>query len=185
MMIKMTVEGIGIDPQNQTLVLLRDEDHKVFVPIYIGPAEAMSIQMELDNQQPPRPMTHDLIANILRDLDVQLTKVTVNDVSDLLYYAKLHLQSREDGAPQEIDARPSDAIALALRTQCGIWVSDEVIDKSGIQVEEIASEAADMEAVTDEFEQAISEVSPDDVDRFSKLLEGVDLTGKSGESQSN
>ena len=185
MMIKMTVEGIGIDPQNQTLVLLRDEEHKVFVPIYIGPAEAMSIQMELDNRQPPRPMTHDLIANILRDLDVQLTKVTVNDVSDLLYYATLHLQGRQDGAPQEIDARPSDAIALALRTQCGIWVSDEVIDKSGIQVEEVINEAADMSSVADEYEQAFSDVSPDEMERFSKLLEGVDLSGKSDESQSN
>jgi bifunctional DNase/RNase len=185
MMIKMTVEGIGIDPQNNTLVLLRDEEHKVFVPIYIGPAEAMSIQMELDNRQPPRPMTHDLMADILRKMDVQLLKVTVNDVDKLLYYATLHIQGKDEIAPQEIDARPSDAIALALRTQCGIWVSDQVIDKSGIQVEEVANEGGELPSLTAEDQQAISEVSPDEMDRFSKLLEGVDLSGKSGESQSN
>ena len=185
MMIKMTVEGIGIDPQNNTLVLLRDEEHKVFVPIYIGPAEAMSIQMELDNRQPPRPMTHDLMADILRKMDVQLLKVTVNDVDKLLYYATLHIQGKDEVSPQEIDARPSDAIALALRTQCGIWVSDQVIDKSGIQVEEVASESGELSSLAIEDEQSISEVSPDEVDRFSKLLEGVDLSGKSGESQTN
>ncbi|HEX8237278.1 MAG TPA: bifunctional nuclease family protein [Abditibacteriaceae bacterium] len=185
MMIKMTVEGIGIDPQNNTLVLLRDEEHKVFVPIYIGPAEAMSIQMELDNRQPPRPMTHDLMADVLRKLDVQLLKVTVNDVDKLVYYATLHIQGKDEGSPQEIDARPSDAIALALRAQCGIWVSDQVIDKSGIQVEEVSTEAGELPSLTLEDEQPITEVSPDEMDRFSKLLEGVDLSGKSGESQAN
>jgi bifunctional DNase/RNase len=187
-MIKMTVEGIGIDPQNNTLVLLRDEEHKVFVPIYIGPTEAMSIQMELDSRQPPRPMTHDLMADILRKMDVQLLKVTVNDVDQLLYYATLHIQGKDEQAPQEIDARPSDAIALALRTQCGIYVSDQVIDKSGIQVDdvtEVSHEAGDLPLLSVQDEQPITEVSPDEMDRFSKLLEGVDLSGKSGESQSN
>ena len=76
-MIEMVVEGIGMDPHNNPLVLLRDEERKTFVPIWIGAAEAMSIQMELDNKQPPRPMTHDLISNILRELGVRLVKVTV------------------------------------------------------------------------------------------------------------
>jgi bifunctional DNase/RNase len=184
MMIKMTVEGIGIDPQNNTLVLLRDEEHKVFVPIYIGPAEAMSIQMELDNRQPPRPMTHDLMADIFQKTGVRLIKVTVNDVDKLLYYATLHLQTGAgENATQEVDARPSDAIALALRAQCQIWVSDKVVDKSGIQVEEVINESDDMTAyrVTEET----SDASPEEMNKFSKLLEGVDLTGKEGETQSN
>jgi bifunctional DNase/RNase len=185
MMIKMTVEGIGIDPQNNTLVLLRDEEHKVFVPIYIGAAEAMSIQMELDNHPSPRPMTHDLMADILHKMDVQLLKVTVNDVDKSLYYASLHIQGKDENVPQEIDARSSDAIALALRMQCGIYVSDQVIDKSGIQVEEVSGESGELSSLALEDEQAISEVSPDEADRFSKLLEGVDLSGKSGESQTN
>lgn len=161
-MIQMLVEGIGIDPQNQTLVLLRDEERRVFVPIYIGPAEAMAIQTELDSRQAPRPMTHDLISNILRDLQVELIKVTVNNVDKMLYYATLHL--RASGAEQEVDARPSDAIALALRAHCQIWVSDEVVDKSGIQVEEVLGEDGDIEGE-----------APPEIDKFARLIEGLDL----------
>src|SRR5690606_33571765 len=78
-MIEMKVEGIGIDPQNNPLVLLRDDSRSIFVPIWIGLSEAVSIQMELDQRQAQRPMTHDLIAEILRELNVQLVKVTVNE----------------------------------------------------------------------------------------------------------
>src|SRR6476661_3836992 len=109
-MIEMTVEGIGIDPQNNPLVLLRDADRKTFVPIWIGPAEAISIQWELDHRQPQRPMTHDLMTNIFRELGVRLLRVTVNDFAEQVYYARLHLQigPGEDNV-QEVDARPSDA----------------------------------------------------------------------------
>jgi bifunctional DNase/RNase len=179
-MIEMTVEGIGIDPQNQPLVLLRDDDRKTFVPIWIGPAEAVSIQMELDNRQPQRPMTHDLIANILRELGVQLVKVTVNDFSDSVYYASLHLQLGNDANNvQEIDARPSDAIALALRTKCQILVSDSVAEKTGIQVEESESEGSEIEGV----ETVDDDASPEEIDKFMKLMEGVDLgSGEGGKN---
>jgi bifunctional DNase/RNase len=177
-MIEMTVEGIGIDPQNQPLVLLRDEDRKTFVPIWIGPAEAVSIQMELDNRQPPRPMTHDLLANILRELGVRLVKVTVNDFSDSVYYASLHLQLGSDaGNVQEIDARPSDAIALALRTKCQILVSDSVAEKTGIQVEESEGELSEGE--NGEIAED-DDASPEEIDKFMKLMEGVDLGGGEG-----
>ncbi len=143
-MIEMTVEGIGIDPNNNPLVLLRDADRKTFVPIWIGPAEAVSIQMELDNRQPQRPMTHDLIANIFRELGIRLLKVTVNDFADSVYYATLHLQTgQSEEQVQEVDARPSDAIALALRAHCQILVSDVVAQKTGIQVEEADAEDED------------------------------------------
>lgn len=171
-MIEMTVEGIGIDPQNNPLVLLRDAERKMFVPIWIGPAEAISIQWELDHRQPPRPMTHDLMTNVFRDLGIRLVRVTVNDFTDQIYFARLHLQiGSEETEVQEVDARPSDAIALALRANCQILVSDEVAQKTGIQVE-------DGEDVTDED---IEKASPDEVDKFQKLLEGVDL----GDAESN
>jgi hypothetical protein len=176
-MIEMTVEGIGIDPQNQPLVLLRDEDRKTFVPIWIGPAEAVSIQMELDNRQPQRPMTHDLLANILRELGVRLVKVTVNDFSDSVYYATLHLQIGNSNAMQEIDARPSDAIALALRTKCQILVSDSVAEKTGIQVEETDSAELETDNIAGEVEE---DTSPEEIDKFMKLLDGVDLGGNEG-----
>ena len=184
-MIEMTVEGIGIDPQNNPLVLLRDEERKTFVPIWIGPAEAVSIQMELDNRQPPRPMTHDLIASIFGKLDIQLVKVTVNDFDKSVYYATLHLQvGPGESGVQEVDARPSDAIALALRAQCQILVSDKVVDKTGIQVEEVVGEMAEgSDTVESEVDE--QDASPEEIDKFTKLLEGVDLSDKGGEAQHN
>jgi len=171
-MIEMTVEGIGIDPQNNPLVLLRDAERKTFVPIWIGPAEAVSIQMELDNRQPQRPMTHDLISNIFRDLDIRLVKVTVNDFSDSVYYASLHLQTgRSEDHVQEVDARPSDAIALALRAHCQILVSDVVAQKTGIQVEE--AEGEENEIGNSEPDAEVE--SNEEINKFTKLLEGVDL----------
>jgi bifunctional DNase/RNase len=169
-MIEMTVEGIGIDPSNNPLVLLRDQERKMFVPIWIGPAEAVSIQMELDSKTPQRPMTHDLITNILQELGAKLVRVTVNDFADSVYYASLHLEmGRGENNLQEIDARPSDAIALALRTNAQILVADDVAAKTGIAVLEETSalpEPTDFDSVTPQAE---------DLDRLSRLLEGIDL----------
>ena len=169
-MIEMTVEGIGIDPSNNPLVLLRDAERKIFVPIWIGPAEAVSIQMELDDKQPQRPMTHDLMTNVLRELGATLVRVTVNNFSDSVYYASLHVQvGRNADNLQEIDARPSDAIALALRSNAQILVADEVAQKTGIQVDEQATLA--LPEPSDE----LSPVDEAEIKRLSRLLEDVDL----------
>lgn len=170
-LIEMTVEGIGIDPSNNPLVLLRDAERKVFVPIWIGPAEAVSIQMELNSQAPQRPMTHDLMVTLLKQLDARLVRVTVNEFSDSVYYASLHLQSGRSGATHEVDARPSDAIALALRTQAQIWVSDEVALKAGILVEENSPLSLPHSA----HEEAALSDDTGEIDRLSRLLEGLDL----------
>jgi bifunctional DNase/RNase len=194
-MMKMQVEGIGIDQQNNPLVLLCDEEHKTFVPIWIGPAEAMSIQMELDSRQPPRPMTHDLMTNILYQMNVRLLKVTVNDFERQVYYATLHLESKH--GVQEVDARPSDAIALALRTQCEIWVSNEVIEKAGIQREDVISEVegetedADMSDFNDlsdlpsRAEDVAPASSPEEINKFVRLLEGVEFGENDGDKSQN
>ena len=169
-MIEMTVEGIGIDPSNNPLVLLRDAERKVFVPIWIGPAEAVSIQMELDEKTPQRPMTHDLMTNVLRELGATLVRVTVNTFSDSVYYASLHVQiGRNSDNVQEIDARPSDAIALALRAKAQILVADDVAEKTGIQVDEGATLALP------EAGDELPEVDEAEINRLSRLLEDVDL----------
>ncbi len=170
-LIEMTVEGIGIDPSNNPLVLLRDAERKVFVPIWIGPAEAVSIQMELNAQAAPRPMTHDLMVTLLHQLNAKLVRVTVNEFSDSVYYASLHLQSDKNGATHEIDARPSDAIALALRTQAQIWVSDEVALKAGILVEENSPLALPSSS----HEEAALVDDAGELDRLERLLDGVNL----------
>lgn len=160
-MIEMVVEGIAIDQSNKTLVLLRDQERKVYLPIWIGPAEAMSIQMELENKQPPRPMTHDLMSNILKELGVALERVTVNDYRDTVYYATLTLSTK--AGLQEVDARPSDAIALALRSKATIFVEERVAEEAAIPMKEAPPEQAP--------------TSRDEIDRFMKLIEGVDLSG--------
>jgi len=178
-MIEMKVEGIGIDPQNNPLVLLRDEARSIFIPIWIGLSEAVSIQMELDQRQSQRPMTHDLIAEILRELGVQLLKVTVNEFEDSIYYASLHLQLGDDADKvQQLDARPSDAIALALRTKCGIFVSESVSQKAGIQVEETGPDTLRPTGSAAGPEGGEGTSSPDELEKFTRLLEGVDLGGE-------
>jgi bifunctional DNase/RNase len=174
-MIEMVVEGIGIDPQNNPLVLLRDETRSTFVPIWIGLSEAVAIQMELDQRASQRPMTHDLMANILNELNVKLVKVTVNDFQDLIYFASLHLQIGDNAEEvQQLDARPSDAIALALRARCGIFVSDTVSEKAGIQVEDAGPDTLRPKTPTAR-EEATDDVPPDEAEKLSRLLEGVDL----------
>ena len=170
-MIEMTVEGIGIDPSNNPLVLLRDAERKIFVPIWIGPAEAVSIQMELDDKQPQRPMTHDLLTTVLRELGATLVRVTVNEFAGDVYYASLHVQiGRNAENLQEIDARPSDAIALALRSHAQILVADDVAEKTGIQVEENPPLA-----LSQGTPEPLSPADEIEIDKLSRLLEDVDL----------
>ena len=165
-MIEMCVEGIAIDQQNKTLVLLRDLERTLYLPIWIGPAEAMSIQMELENRQPPRPMTHDLMSNILRELGVGVAHVTVNDYRDTVYYATLTLLTK--GGEQDVDARPSDAIALALRSKATIYVDERVAQEAAIPMSD-----------AQELESSGAPTSKDDIERFMRLIDGVDLSGSS------
>jgi bifunctional DNase/RNase len=174
--IEMTVEGIGIDPHNNPLVLLRDSERKTFVPIWIGPAEAVSIQMELDGRHPPRPMTHDLISNIFNEFGIQVLKVTINDFADSVYFSSLHLQIGASPDAHDVDARPSDAIALALRAQCPILVAETVAQKAGIQIEETDSDDETTGA------ESKGDASSDEIEKLSRLLEGVDLSGEGGKN---
>jgi hypothetical protein len=163
-MIEMVVEGIGLDQNQRPLVLLRDVRKRLFVPIWIGPAEAYSIQMELESRQPLRPMTHDLMNNVLKELGVKLRKITVSDCRDSIYYATLTLQIGD--AVQEVDARPSDAIALALRANAAIFVSEKVANEMGIVLEEGQSEGDFLPG----------KASQQEIEQFEKLIEGVDLS---------
>lgn len=165
-MIEMHVEGIGIDGHNNPLVLLRDGARTRFIPIWIGAAEAMGIQMGLDERVPPRPMTPELISNVMNALQMHLVQVTINDFASTVFYARLHLRVGGQDAPiQELDVRPSDAIALALRAKCPILVDETVSEKAGVPFE---GQSHDSEGESD-------------VDRFQRLLEDVDL----GESENN
>ena len=128
-MIEVKISGLVQDKFNNNLwvILLEDEANKRILPIWIGTFEANSIAMELSSQVTPRPMTHDLIKNIIGSLDAEIDWVAVNDIRDNTYYAIIML--RHNGREIAVDARPSDSIAIALRCKVPILVSEQVIEK--------------------------------------------------------
>lgn len=153
-MIEMIVEGIAIDSVNKTILLLSNLERSVYLPIWVGPAEAMAIQIELEQKNPPRPMSHDLMNNILIRLDALLLGAVVNEYRNTVYYATLRLMYQ--GNQYEIDSRPSDAIALALRAGVKIYAEESVLEEAGIPLEQ--------ELKDQPF------VSGDEIDRFKKLI---------------
>ena len=126
---EMKVSGLTVDPYTNTpIVLLKDLEEKEVVPIWIGFFEASAIATQLEKVQLSRPMTHDLMKNLLDNLGIMVIKIEVNDLRENTFYAIIHLDM--DGKHFAIDARPSDAIALALRTNASIYVHEEVVEKS-------------------------------------------------------
>lgn len=129
MFIEMKVSGLAIDPLTNTpIVILKDVGEKRAVPIWIGLFEASAIATELEKVSFSRPMTHDLLHNILMTLDVKVTKIEINDLKDNTFFANIYFL--KDGASVVVDARPSDAIALALRENAPIFVDEKVVEKS-------------------------------------------------------
>ncbi len=124
----MKVRGLVFDPHtNMYIVILNDEENKEVLPIWIGKFEANAICFILEGITPPRPMTHDLTKSILDTLDIKIISIVINNLKDNTYYAKIHLSSQ--GSEVVIDSRPSDAIALALRSSAPIFVSEDVLEK--------------------------------------------------------
>lgn len=118
-----------VDPYNQThIVLLKDQEGEEVLPIWVGPAEATAIGMALEGANPPRPMTHDLLDDTIEVLGARTLSVVISDLRDNTFYAKVHLLRGEGEVT--VDARPSDAIALALRAECPVFVDNELFHKS-------------------------------------------------------
>lgn len=152
MQIEMTIKGLMVDPiTNMPIIILRDKDGQRFLPIWVGVFEANAIALQIENVTTPRPMTHDLLRNVIEDLKATVQKVVVSDLKESTFYALIYLETAE--GPVTVDARPSDAIALALRTRAPIFVEDTVIDSAKTM-----------------------DISPDksDADRLQKWLESLD-----------
>ena len=129
MQVEMSIKGIMVDPTtNMPIVLLHDSERQRVLPIWVGVFEANAIASQIENVSPPRPMTHDLLRNVIHDLRAQVKKIVVNEIKDNTFYAIIHLNV--GGEPMAIDARPSDAIALALRVKAPIFAEDQVIDNA-------------------------------------------------------
>jgi hypothetical protein len=129
MQIEMNIKGLMIDPiTNMPIIILRDEEGQRILPIWVGVFEANAIALQIENVQTPRPMTHDLLKNIIDDLSAQVERIVVTELKENTFYALIHL--RRNGHSIEVDARPSDAIALALRTRSPIFVEEAVIQNA-------------------------------------------------------
>jgi uncharacterized protein len=156
-MIEMKVAGIALDAMTRSpIVLLKDSTERRALPIYIGQEQARAIMGALEKQKPPRPLTHDLIVNMFTTWNMTLEKVIIHSLQKDTFYAALIVQQGE--IKQEIDARPSDAIAIALRTNTPIWVVEEVVADASIPVDRDADEA-EQEA----FREFLSDLRPEDL----------------------
>ncbi len=161
-MIEMQVGGLGFDPRNLSpIVLLRDQEEMNFLPIWIGVFEAAAIAMELQAIQPPRPMTHDLLKNAIESLGGKITRIVINDVKDGTFYALVDVETKENKTVS-LDARPSDAIALAVRGKVPVFVSEVVM----MQAKLVNSEKDAEE--TKKFKDFLEDLRPEDFTKYYK-----------------
>jgi len=160
---EMVVYGVSFDMVGkQPIVLLKTAMGNRFLPIWIGHPEAAAILAKLQETETPRPMTHDLFSTALGELDAQVVRINVVEMRDSTFFARVLLRKGEEEV--ELDARPSDAIALALRVKAPIYAADEVIAESAIQMEDEEAEAAqsDPEQLVEDFKQFLDEVRPEE-----------------------
>jgi uncharacterized protein len=157
---RMSIYGINLDLFNSSpIVILKVEDENRYLPIWIGQPEARSILMKLQNQEFSRPLTHDLAVNLVSEMGATLDRITVTELRDSTFFATLRLSI--DGRSVEVDSRPSDAIAIAVRAGAPIFAADEVIEEAAVVFEE-AMEDAPEEEVVDKFKDWMNRVSPED-----------------------
>jgi len=129
-LLPLKVHGVLVDPNTDTqIVVLRDEQNSEVLPIWVGTAEGTSIRLALENVIPPRPMSHDLICSFVSHLGYTLNKVVITEVKNNTFFSTVFLE--KDGLEKSVDSRPSDAIALAVRCQCPIYVTQEVLEQRG------------------------------------------------------
>ncbi|MBR8828560.1 MAG: bifunctional nuclease family protein [Gomphosphaeria aponina SAG 52.96 = DSM 107014] len=162
-MIEMKVAGIALDAVTRSpIVLLKDGTDRRALPIYIGQDQARAIIGALERQKPPRPLTHDLLLNILDEWEINLERIIIHSLQDNTFYAVLCVNQGEK--KKEIDCRPSDAIAMALRTGCPIWVMEEVVADASIPVDREADEQE-----KEEFRRFLADLSPEELIKRGRL----------------
>ena len=162
----MTVYGVSFDlVGKQPIVLLKTADENRFLPIWIGHSEAAAILMKLQGAAPQRPMTHDLMSDLIAELDGEVTKITVTELRENTFFARITIE--RNGSEIEIDSRPSDAIALAVRVEAKIFAADDVIEESGIEFE------SEEEAAQDDRIRRVSSLEQVDPVEFRAFLDTV------------
>ncbi len=159
MEIEMTIKGLMIDPiTNMPIVILKDKEGERVLPIWVGVFEANAIALQIENISTPRPMTHDLIRNILSEVEADVQRIVVYELRENTFYAMIYLD--REGETMAIDARPSDAIALALRTKSPIFVEDDVVESAkGL---DLTKDTTDSERL----EKWLEGLNPDDLGKY-------------------
>jgi len=156
MLIEMSIKGLMVDPvTNMPIVLLRDADNQRVLPIWVGPVEANAIALQMENVSPPRPMTHDLMRELLRELGATLRRVVISDLRESTFFAYLELD--RSGQTLFVDARPSDALALSLRLRAPVFVTPHVLDSA--KSVDVNTEQADQERL----QKWLESLDPDDL----------------------
>ena len=159
MQIEMTIKGLMVDPiTSMPIIILRDKDGQRVLPIWVGVFEANAIALQMENVTTPRPMTHDLLRNVIQDLRARIDKIVVSDLKENTFYALIYLTVNGDVVA--IDARPSDAIALALRARAPIFVEERVIDHA--KTVDLAPEKGDAERL----QKWLESLDPDDMGKY-------------------
>jgi uncharacterized protein len=159
MQIEMTIKGLMVDPiTNMPIIILRDEAGQRVLPIWVGIFEANAIALQIENIPTPRPMTHDLLRNVIHDLKASVQKIVVSDLKENTFYALIYLLV--NGETLAVDARPSDAIALALRTKAPIFVEETVIDNA--KTIDFGAERGDSERL----QKWLESLDPDDLGKY-------------------
>ena len=158
---EMVIYGVSFDlVGKQPIVLLKTADGNKFLPIWIGHPEAAAILMKLQGASTPRPMTHDLVTDMLTQLEAQVVRIAVTELRENTFYAEITVQ--QNGSEIQIDSRPSDAIALAVRAEAPIFVADDVIEESAIEFEGEEVSEEDLETEVRKFRSFLENVTPDE-----------------------
>ena len=154
-MIEMTLAGVRVElPSNQPIVLLKEREGERFLPIWIGAAEAAAISLALQGIITPRPMTHDLLKNILEEMTVQVDRIVITELREGTFYAVINMH--RNGTAFEVSSRPSDAIALAVRVNAPIFADEDVLSEASILI------PSDEEEEVEKFREFLENVTPED-----------------------
>jgi uncharacterized protein len=168
-MIEMSIDSIRVSLMNyQRVVILKEKVSERYLPIWIGPAEADAIAVKLQGVEVPRPLTHDLLTSVIGTLGASIDFILVNDLKNDTFYAKIMLAV--DGAQMEVDSRPSDALAIAVRVGAPIYVEETVLDKAGILLDKESGKPILHEA---DAAQNKIELSKDELDRMSAFTDFI------------
>ena len=167
-MLRMIIEGVGFDHNKQTVVVLKDSENQKLLPIWIGPSEAKAIALELEGARPARPLSHDLLLAAIQMAGGSVTQIVINDLLDATFFATIDIET--PNGELHIDARPSDAIAIAVRAKCPVFV-DGNVEENLIEISaENGSESDDESDNLSEAGSTPSVGNADEIERFKRLL---------------